>query len=156
MILKTYTLIHVVISLLGIASGFVVLCGLLMADPLDGWTKFFLITTVLTNVTGFFFPVKRLMPSHVVGILSLIVLGLAIYARYPGHLEGSWRWIYVAGAMAGQYFNVFVLIVQMFQKIPALHRLAPNQNETPFKLTQGVVLVLFVAVSVLAGLRFHV
>ena len=156
MILKTYTLVHVVLSLLGIAAGFVVMGGLLTADPHEGWTKFFLVTTILTSVTGFFFPVKRLMPSHIVGVLSLIVLGLAVYARYPGHLAGSWRWIYVAGAVAGQYFNVFVLIVQMFQKIPALNRLAPTQKETPFKLTQGLVLVFFVVMGVLAGLRFHV
>ena len=116
MILRIYTIIHVVISLLGIASGFVVIYGLLNADPLDGWTKCFLWTTILTSVTGFFFPFKRLMPSHVFGVISLVVLPAAIYARYSAHLVGGWRLTYVTCAIFAQYLNVFVLIVQMFQK----------------------------------------
>jgi len=156
MILKTYTAIHVVISLLGIFAGFVVMAGMITASPLDRWTSFFLITTIATSVTGFFFPAKRVMPAHVVGVISLVILALAVYARYPAHLAGSWRWIYVATAVAAQYFNVFVLVVQMFQKIPFLNLLAPTQKERPFQLAQGCVLVVFVAWGILAGLRFHV
>src|SRR6185503_2445883 len=126
MILKVYTVFHVVISLLGILSGFVVLYGMLTANPLDGWTKFFLISTVATSVTGFFFPIQRLTPGLILGILSLVILAPAIYGRYPGHLAGSWRWIYVVGAVIAQYFNVVVLITQAFQKIPALKALAPK------------------------------
>src|SRR5262249_42364171 len=113
-ILKIYTLIHVVISLLGILSGFVVIYGMLNMDPMNAWTAFFLWTTVLTSVTGFFFPFQRLLPSHIVGAISLVVLAAAIYARYSGHLVGGWRLVYVIGAILAQYLNVFVLVVQMF------------------------------------------
>src|SRR5277367_1704633 len=136
MILRMFTIIYVLISLLGIASGFVVIYGLHTADPMDGWTKFFLVTTVATRITGFFFPVKRLMPSHIVGIISLVVLAPVIYARYHTDLTGSWRLIYVVGTVLAQYLNFFVLIVQSFQKIPALKKLAPTQKEPPFLLTQ--------------------
>ena len=155
MILRIYTAIHVVISLLGIFSGFVVMTGMLTADPMDGWTKFFLITTIATSVTGFFFPAKHVTPAHIVGVLSMLVLAPAVYAKYPGQLAGSWRWIYVATAVAAQYFNVFVLVAQLFQKIPSLKVLAPTQRERPFQLAQGAVLVVFVAWGILAGLRFH-
>jgi hypothetical protein len=155
MILKIYTAFHVVISLLGILAGFVVMVGMVTANPLDGWTEVFLITTIATSVTGFFFPVQRLMPAHVVGVISLAILALAVYARYPAHLAGSWRWIYVVTAVGAQYLNVFVLVVQMFQKIPSLKLLAPTQKERPFQLAQGAVLVVFVAWGILAGLRFH-
>jgi len=156
MILKIYTAFHVVVSLLGILAGFVVMAGMIAAKPVDDWTAFFLIMTIATSVTGFFFPVKRLMPAHVVGVISLVVLALAVYARYPAHLAGSWRWIYVAAAVAAQYFNVFVLVVQMFQKIPSLNLLAPTQKEPPFQFAQGAVLVVFVAWGIFAGLKFHV
>ena len=156
MILRIYTIIHVIISLLGIISGFVVIYGLHTADPMDGWTKFFLWTTVLTSVTGFFFPFKRLMPSHVFGVISLVVLAVAIYARYSAHLAGGWRLTYVIGAIFAQYLNVFVLVVQMFQKIPALNKRAPTQKEPPFAVAQLVVLVAFIALGVLAAVRFSV
>ena len=156
MILKIYTALHVVISLLGIVAGFVVMAGMITANPLDGWTAFFLITTVATSVSGFFFPAKSLTPAHVVGVISLVILALAVYARYPAHLAGSWRWIYVATAVGAQYFNVFVLVVQSFQKIPSLKLLAPTQKERPFQLAQGAVLVMFVAWGILAGLKFYV
>jgi len=154
MILRIYTAFHVVISLLGILAGLVVMAGMITANPLDGWTAIFLITTIATSVTGFFFPAKSVTPAHVVGVISLVFLALAVYARYPAHLAGSWRWIYVATAVAAQYLNVFVLVVQMFQKIPVLNVLAPTQKEPPFKLAQGAVLVGFVALGILAGLRF--
>jgi len=156
MILRLYTIVHVIVSLLGIVSGFVVIYGMLNADPMPAWTKFFLWTTVLTSVTGFFFPFQRLLPSHIVGIISLVVLALAIYARYPGHLDGAWRWVYVVGAVLAQYLNFFVLIVQSFQKIPALRALAPTQKEPPFAITQLFFLILFVALGVVAVIKFHV
>jgi len=156
MILKIYTLIHVLISLMGILSGFVVIFGLHTANPLNGWTAFFLATTVATSVTGFFFPFQRLMPSHIVGIISLVVLAVAIYARYYGHLEGAWRWIYVVGAVLAQYLNFFILIVQCFQKIPALKALAPTQKEPPFLLTQLLFLILFVVLGAVAVIKFHI
>ena len=111
--------------------------------------------TIATSVTGFFFPATRLTPAHVVGLISLVILALAVYARYPAHLAGSWRWIYVATAVGAQYLNVFVLVVQMFQKIPSLKRLAPTQTERPFQLAQAAVLIGFIAWGILAGLRFH-
>jgi drug/metabolite transporter (DMT)-like permease len=154
MILRIYTALHVVISLLGILAGFVVMAGMITASPLDRWTAFFLITTIATSVTGFFFPIERLTPAHVVGVISLVILALAVYARYPAHLAGSWRWIYVATAVGAQYLNVFVLVVQMFQKIPSLKLLAPTQKERPFQIAQAAVLVGFVAWGILAGLRF--
>ena len=156
MILRIYTIIHVLISLLGIVSGFVVIYGLHTSNLMNGWTSFFLATTVATSVTGFFFPVKRLMPSHIVGIISLVVLAPAIYARYHTDLTGSWRWIYVVGAVLAQYLNFFVLIVQSFQKIPALKALAPTQKEPPFAITQLFFLVLFVLLGVVAVMKFHV
>jgi hypothetical protein len=155
MILHIYTIIHTLISLVGIFAGVVVLFGLLGGKRLDGWTRWFLITTVLTSVTGFGFPVHKFMPSHAVGILSLLVLAVAIFARYGRHLAGSWRWIYVVTAMIALYLNVFVGIVQAFEKVPALKVLAPTQSEPPFKLTQLVVLALFVVLAIVAVIRFR-
>ena len=154
--MKTFTLIHVVISLLGILSGFVVITGMINSDPMEGWTKFYLWTTVLTSVTGFFFPFKRLMPSHIFGVISLVVLAAVIYARYSADLAAGWRLTYVIGAIFAQYLNVFVLVVQMFQKIPVLNRFAPTQKEPPFAVAQLVVLVAFIALGRLAANRFHI
>jgi len=155
MILAVYTLVHVVISLAGIFSGFVVLFGLLAGKRLDGWTKFFLITTVATSVTGFFFPLHGFTPAIGVGIISLLVLSIAIFARYPRQLAGRWRWIYVVTAMIALYLNVFVAIVQAFEKAPVLKALAPTQSEPPFKLTQLVVLALFVVLTIVGVIRFR-
>ena len=155
MILHVYTIIHTLISLAGIFSGFVVMFGLLAGKRLDGWTKWFFITTVATSVTGFGFPLHHFGAPHVVGIISLIVLAVAIYARYPRHLAGAWRWIYVVGAMIALYLNVFVGVVQAFQKVPALQALAPTQTEPPFQVTQLVVLTLFIVLTVLAVIRFR-
>ena len=155
MILTAYTLFHVIISLLGIFSGLIVVFGMLTGKRLDGWTKFFLVTTVATSVTGFFFPVNHFMPSHGVGILSILVLAVAIYALYSRHLAGAWRKIYVIGATIALYLNVFVGIVQSFQKIPALKALAPTQAEPPFKFTQLTVLVLFAVVAIVAAIKFR-
>jgi hypothetical protein len=155
MILEIYTLLHVIISLIGIFSGLVVLFGLLSAKHLDGWTKWFLITTVLTSVTGFFFPFHGFTPAIGVGIISLLVLAVAIYARYPRQLAGHWRWIYVVTAVIALYFNVFVAVVQAFEKVPALKVMAPTQTEPPFKLTQLVVLALFIVLGIVAAIRFR-
>ena len=155
MILRAYTIIHTLISLIGIFTGLIVLFGLLAGKRLDGWTKWFLITTVLTSVTGFFFPFHGFTPAIALGIMSLIVLAVAIFARYPRQLAGHWRWIYVVTAVIALYFNVFVLVVQAFEKIPALHAMAPTQTEQPFKLTQLVVLAIFVLLGIIAAIRFR-
>jgi hypothetical protein len=153
--LATFTLIHVVISLAGIGSGLVVAIGLLSAKRLDGWTAIFLATTVLTSVTGFGFPFEHLLPSHIVGGVSLLVLALAIYARYGRHLAGPWRRVYAIGAVVALYLNVFVLVVQLFRNVPALMELAPTQSEPPFAIAQLVVLALFVGLGVSAAIRFR-
>ena len=153
--LSPFTKLHVVISLIGIASGLVVMFGLLVGRRLKGWTALFLISTVLTSVTGFFFPFHGVTPAIVVGIISLVLLAVAIVARYARHLAGAWRWIYVVTAMISLYLNVFVLIVQLFQKVPALKALAPTQTEPPFAVTQLVVLTLFALLTIIAAIRFH-
>ena len=155
MILHVYTVVHTLISLVGIFTGFVVLFGLLAGKRLDGWTKWFLISTVATCVTGFFFPFHGFTPAHGVGIISLLVLAVAIFARYPRHLAGHWRWIYAVTALLALYLNVFVGVVQAFLKVPALHAMAPTQTEPPFKLTQLVVLSLFVLLGIIATIRFR-
>jgi hypothetical protein len=154
MILGAFTLVHVVLSLVGIGSGLVVLFGLLTAKRLDGWTKLFLETTVATSVTGFLFPVHHFMPGHALGIVSLIVLAVAIPARYVRHLSGAWRKTYVFTAVTALYLNVFVLIAQLFMKVPPLKALAPTQSEPPFLVTQLVVLALFVVLAVRAAMKF--
>jgi hypothetical protein len=155
MILHVYTIIHTLISLVGIFTGLIVLFGMLAAKRLDGWTKWFLITTVLTSVTGFFFPFHGFTPAYGVGAVSLLVLAVAIFARYPRQLAGAWRWIYVVTAVIALYFNVFVGVVQAFLKVPALHAMAPTQTEQPFKLTQLVVLAFFVLLGIIAAIRFR-
>jgi hypothetical protein len=152
--LAAYTLFHVALSLVGIASGFIVLVGLLTGNRQDRWTKVFLLSTVLTSVTGFFFPVQHFMPSHGVGIISLVLLALAIYARYPKQLAGGWRKTYVVTAVLALYLNCFVFIVQSFMKIPALKSLAPTQSEPPFQIAQLTALVAFIILTVLAAIKF--
>lgn len=155
MSLATFTELHVLISFLGIGSGFAVMYGFLRNHRLNGLTVFFLATTVLTSVTGFFFPFTHLTPGIILGILSLIALAIAIGARYIGKMQGSSRWIYVVTASISLYFNVFVLVVQSFEKVPGLHALAPTQKEAPFGIAQLSVLVLFIALTALAVKRFH-
>jgi len=142
--ITTFTLIHVVLSMVGIFAGLVVVGGLMAGKRLDGWIGLFLVTTVLTNVTGFGFPFRTLLPSHILGGLSLLLLPIAIAARYGKHLTGPWRKVFVVTSVLALYFNVFVLMVQLFQKMPALVVLAPTQKEPPFLVTQVVVLALFV------------
>jgi hypothetical protein len=153
--MTTFTFVHVVLSLIGIFSGFVVVFGLLTANRLDGWTAIFLVTTGLTSVTGFFFPFHRFLPSHALVIISLIALPIAIYALYARHLAGAWRKTYVVTAVTALYLNVFVLIVQLFEKVPDLKAMAPSQSEPPFLFTQLIVLTLFVALSNVATLKFR-
>ncbi len=153
--LRTFTIVHVVLSVVGIGSGFIVLCGLLTRKRLERWTALFLASTVATSVTGFGFPFDHVLPSHVVGVISLLVLAVAIVARYARHLSGAWGRLYVITAMVALYLNVFVLVVQLFQKVPTLKALAPTQSESPFVLAQLSVLALFVAVSAVAAVRFR-
>ena len=150
------TLLHTLISLVGIVTGAVVMTGLIKNNPMKGMTLVFLVMTIATSVTGFvFFPFVKFLPSHGVGTLSLIILAVALYALYAKHLAGPWRSTYVVTAVAAQYFNVFVLVVQLFLKVPALHEMAPQQSEPPFVITQAVVLVGYIVVGVLGVKRFH-
>jgi hypothetical protein len=154
--LPPLTFIHTAISLIGIATGLVVLFfGLLANERLPRWTSWFLATTVLTSVTGFLLPAPHFLPSHAVGILSLLVLAVTLFALYSKHLTGGWRRTYVITAVIALYLNVFVLVAQLFAKVPALKELAPTQTEGPFKVAQGVVLVAFIVLGALAATRFH-
>jgi len=150
-----FTFFHVVLSLVGIVSGFVVVFGLLTAKRLIGWTTLFLATTLATSVTGFLFPFHKFLPSHALGILSLIALAVAIFALYGRGLAGAWRRTYVISAVIALYFNVFVLIVQLFEKVPGLRAVAPTQSEAPFKVTQLVVLMLFILLGIVAAKKFR-
>jgi hypothetical protein len=144
--LEAFTRLHVALSLVGIVSGLIVLFGLIARRRLAGWTALFLVTTILTSVTGFGFPFDHLLPSHKIGIVSLVVLAITVVARYALGMVGAWRVIYVIGAALALYLNGFVGVVQAFLKIPALTRLAPNQTEAPFVIAQLAVLALVVAV----------
>jgi hypothetical protein len=153
--IQILTFVHVLISLVGIASGFVVIFGFLTGRRLDRWTAIFLATTVLTSLTGFFFPIERLTPGLVIGIISLLILAIAIIARYKLHLAGRAGAVYVVCSVIALYFNVLVLIVQSFQKVPPLKALAPTQSEPPFVVTQLIVLGFFVLIAVLSLTRFR-
>ncbi|HKR84336.1 MAG TPA: hypothetical protein VJS37_09185 [Terriglobales bacterium] len=152
--LQTFTLIHVLISLAGIALGIVVLYGFFVNKRMDGWTAVFFVTTALTSLTGFLFPFMGTTPAIKLGIISLVVLAIAIVTRYPLHL--SWRKTYVIAACAVLYFNVFVLVVQLFEKVPQLKAIAPTQKEPPFAIAQIFVLALFVVLTTLAVKRFRI
>jgi hypothetical protein len=152
--LHAVTVLHVVISLIGIVTGLVVLYGLFKSQSMPGMTAIFLFTTILTNATGFMFPVDKLLPSHIIAIISLVLLAVACIALYGMKASGAWRSIYVVTAITSLYLNVFVLVIQSFLKIGPLHALAPSvpPSEPPFAVTQGVVLVLFV-VAIIAAVR---
>ncbi len=152
---STFTLLHVVISFVGIFSGFVVMVGMLNANRPEGWMALFLASTVLTSVTGFLFPSTGFTPAQGVGALSLVVLAVTLIAIYIYSLVGRWRWIYVVGAIAALYLNVFVAIVQAFQKLPFLHSLASTQSEPPFLIAQIAVMAIFIVLGILATRRFH-
>jgi hypothetical protein len=153
---STYTILHVLISFVGIGSGLAVMYGMLRAHRLNGITMLFVVSTALTSLTGFAFPNEHITPGIVIGILSLIVLAIAIVGRYVMHMQGAWRAIYVITAAIALYFNCFVLIAQSFEKVPALHALAPNGKEPPFAIAQLCLLVLFIVLTVMSVKRFHV
>jgi hypothetical protein len=160
MSLSTFVLVHVIISLVGIVAGFIVMFGMLGSNRMPGLTAIFLLLTILTNATGFLIPpllFEKLLPSHMIGVLSLILLAIACYALYGARLSGSWRWIFVLTALLAQYFNVFVLVIQSFLKVGPLHALAPSvpPSEPPFAIAQGIVLVFFIIVIIGAIRRFH-
>src|SRR5258705_3998668 len=155
MSISTFTGLHVVLSLLGILAGFVVVAGMFGSKTVNGWTALFLITTVLTSITGFLFPVDKVLPSHIVGVVSLVVLTIAIVAFYGAHLARSWRWIYVVAAVISLYLNVFVLVAQAFLKVGFLNALAPKGSEPAFIIAQLIVLVIFVVLGIKAVRAFH-
>ncbi len=155
MSLATYTIVHVIISLVGIGSGLIVLFGLLNGRLLSPWNGLFLLTTVLTSVTGFFFPYTKITPGIILGVLSLITLAIALFALYARHLSGGWRRTYAVTALIALYFNVFVLVAQLFEKVPAIHALAPTQTEPPFKIAQLLLLILAIVLITLAAKRFR-
>ena len=148
MSLATFTLVHVIISLVAIATGILVMAAMIGRRTTPVLTAIFLVFTILTSATGFLFPVPQLLPSHVIAIVSLLLLATACVALYALRLSGAWRWIYVVTALVSLYLNVFVLVIQSFLKVPALHALAPSvpPAEPPFAVAQGIVLVFFIIV----------
>ena len=154
----TFVLVHVVISLIGIVAGLVVMFGMLGSKRQPGLTAIFLLFTILTSATGFLIPpllFEKTLPSHMVGLLSLVLLAVACFALYGMRLSGAWRWIYALTALVSLYLNVFVLVIQSFLKVPALNALAPTQSEPPFLIAQSVVLLIFIAFAVVALRSFH-
>jgi len=150
-----FTFFHVLLSLIGIFTGFIAEFGMIGGKRLDSWTAIFLTTTALTSITGFFFPFHGVTPGIIVGIVSLVILAVAIPARYVKHLAGAWRKIYAVTASIALYLNVFVLIAQLFMKVPALHAMAPNGNEPPFLISQVVVMAIFIVLTIAAAIKFH-
>jgi len=151
--LAAFTLFHVALSLIAIVTGLAWVLELLRQKLPNRWTTVFLATTALTSITGFFFPFHQLLPSHILGAISLVVLAIAYFALYGRELAGSWRISFVAASVVALYLNVFVLVVQLFRRVPALRALAPTQTEGPFKVTQLTVLILFIVVGILAATR---
>src|SRR5580698_7809266 len=150
-----FTLLHVAITLIAIGSGLVAVGGMLASRRLPGTTALFLFTTVLTSLTGFLFPFHGFTPAIGVGIISCVILAIALFAYYGKHLTGAWRWIYVVTAIASLYLNVFVLVVQSFVTVAALNALAPTQSEPPFAITQAAVLAIFVLIGIAAAIKFR-
>jgi hypothetical protein len=153
--LSTFTWVHTALSLIALVAGIVVVIGLLAGRRFDGWIALFLLTAVLTSVTGFGFPFDKFLPSHWTGVVSLVVLAMSILAIYVFRASGLWRWIFAVTAVIGLYLDAFVAVVQAFIKLPALNALAPTQTEAPFLIAQGVLLVIFVALAIAAAIRFH-
>ena len=158
--LSTFVLVHTVISIIAIVAGFIVMFGMLKSTGPGGLTGLFLLLTILTSATGFLIPPlvsDKLLPSHIIGALSLVLLLIACIALYATKLSGSWRWIYAVTALLALYFNTFVLVIQSFLKIPALTALAPgNPPAGPvFAVVQGIVLVFFVLMIIGAVRRFR-
>jgi hypothetical protein len=157
MSLSTFTTVHVIISLIAIASGIVVMFAMLGSNLTPALTGIFLLFTILTSATGFLFPFEHLLPSHIIGIISLVLLLVACIALYVMKLSGAWRGIYAVTALVALYLNTFVLVVQSFLKIPTLTALAPgNPPSGPaFAVIQGIVLLFFIIVIVGAARRFR-
>jgi hypothetical protein len=155
MSVETFTLVHVVLSLIGILAGLIVVFGMFGSKLPGGWTWLFLATTILTSVTGYFFPRDHILPSHIVGAISLVLLALAVFALSSKRLAGSWRWIFVVTVVTSLYLNVFVAVFQAFLKVPAIHALAPTGAEPPFLVAQVTTLVVFIVFGVFAVRRFH-
>src|SRR5277367_1250744 len=153
--MTAFTFFHVLLSLIGIFTGLIAIFGMIAGKRLDGWNGIFLLTTALTSITGFFFPFHGVTPGIKVGVISLIVLAVAIPARYGKHLAGAWRKIYAGTASIALYLNVFVLIAQLFMKVPSLHVLAPTGSEPPFLISQVVVLAIFIVLTIAAAIKFH-
>ena len=149
------TTLHVVLSLVGIASGLVAAYGMLSNQKLEGWVALFLATTVLTSATGFPLAPAGFDPAQAIGVLSLVVLAVAILARYVYRLAGPWRWVYVVTALLALYFNVFVAVIQAFQKVSFLQPLAPTQSEPPFLVAQLAVIAIFIVVGIIAVRTFR-
>jgi hypothetical protein len=155
MSVPAFTAFHVALSLIGLLSGLIILLGMRNDRRLPGWTALFLVTTIATSATGFLFHSASFGPPHIVGVISLIVLAVAVAALYIYHLSGAWRSAYVATALFAFYLNAFVGVVQAFQKIAFLHAFAPQGSEPPFLVAQAALLVLFVLAGVLSLRRFH-
>ncbi len=156
MSLETFTFVHTVISLVGIMTGFIVVALMLQSAPIAGWNAFFLASTILTSVTGFFFPITRgVTPAHVLGAISLVILAVALYAIYGKKLLGPWCKIYVATAVAALYLNFFVVVVQSFNKVAYLNKFAPTGSEPPFAIVQGIVLIGFIILGIAAVRRYR-
>jgi len=153
--LTLFTFVHVVITLIAMAAGLIAIFGMIGNNRMDSITAIFLLFTVLTSVTGFLFPIVKLTPALILGIMSIVVLAIALAARYLYAMHGAWRWIFVVTAVIAQYFNSFVLVVQSFLKIPPLHALAPQGNEPPFAIAQGAVLLFYIVIGTLAVRRFR-
>jgi hypothetical protein len=151
----TFTVLHVVITLVAIGSGLIVVGGILASHRLPITTALFLFTTALTSATGFLFPIHGFTPALGVGILACVILAVALFALYKEHLIGVWRWMYVIAAVASLYLNVFVLVVQSFVKVSALNALAPTQTEPPFAITQAAVLAIFILITLVAIVKFR-
>ena len=160
MSLSTFVTVHTIISLIGIVAGLVVMFGMLGSNRMPGLIAIFLLFTILTSATGFLIPpllTEKPLPSHMVGILSLVLLAIACFALYAQKALGRWRWIYVLTALLSLYLNMFVLVIQSFLKVPVLHALAPSvpPAEPPFAIAQGIVLLFFIIVIVAAIRRFR-
>jgi hypothetical protein len=151
----TFTFVHVLLSLVGIGAGWLVVYGMLLGKRFDGATAIFMVTTALTSLTGFLFPVEHILPSHVLGVISLVALAVAIVARYVRRMAGAWRSIYVINAVLALYLNVFVLVAQTFMKVPVAHALAPTQKEPPFLIAQLVVMAIFIVLGTFAVKKFR-
>jgi hypothetical protein len=155
MSIPAFTLLHTIISVIGLLSGLIVLGGMYGAQRLPGWTALFLLTTALPSITGFFFPNAKITPGQIFGAITLIVMVPTLIGLYGFHLRGAWRWIYTGGAVIVLYLNFFVLVAQLFAKVTVLQPLAPTQSEPPFLITEIVVLAIFVVLGILALVKFH-